>query len=213
MQLLYLVLIFEILALLVSTLIYSRKNVHLYLRFFPIFLLITIVVEVIGFALREKGLGSNPLCNFLTVLEFVFYFFVLRLSIKDSRVRRIILYFTILYPIIAIVYILSQNFYAFHSLTYNIGAISIVCFCVYYFYEVFKTPVINNLLKEPSFWICTGLLIYYSCTVPLIGVFNYINTKIELEQSVFALILTITNVLLYSSFIIAFICFLRFRKT
>src|SRR5688572_9906489 len=184
--------LFEALSLFVSLLLYLRKDVQLYLRFFPIFLFITVVVEIIGFMLRGEGLASRPMFNYFSAFEFVFYFFVLRLIIKNNRVRRIILYFTILYPIIAIVYILSRNLYDFHSLTYNIGAISVVGFCVYYFYELFKTPVINSLLKEPSFWICAGLLVYYSCTVPLAGVINYLSPNIELEENLGRLILAIT---------------------
>jgi hypothetical protein len=205
------ILLFEALSLFVSLLLYLRKGVHLYLRFFPIFLFITVVVESIGFMLREQGLASRPMFNYFMAFEFVFYFFVLRLIIKDIRVRRIILYFTILYPIIAIIYILSRNLYDFHSLTYFMGAISVVCCCVYYFYEMFKTPVINNLFKEPPFWICAGLVIYYSCTVPLAGVINYLNPNIELEENLGRLILAISNFLLYSSFMIAFFCFLKFR--
>jgi hypothetical protein len=206
------ILFFEALSFLVSLLLCLRKDVHLYLRFFPIFLFITVVIESIGFMLRGEGFASRPMFNYFTAFEFVFYFFVLRLMIKDNRVRRIILYCTILYPVIAIVYILSRKFYDFHSLTYNIGAIAVVCFCVYYFYELFKTPVINSLLKEPSFWICAGLLVYYSCTVPLAGVINYLSPNIELEENLGRLILAITNFLLYSSFMVAFYCFLKFRN-
>src|SRR5687767_4952497 len=206
-MLLYLVLGFEVLTFFVSIMLYLKRNVDLYLRFFPIFLFITVVVEGVGFKLREKGINSWPMYNFFYVFEFVFYFFVLNLVIQNTLVKNAILFVSTLYPIAAIIYNLSQDMYVFNSLIYNIGALAVVCFSAYYFYEIFKIPLIRNLFKEPPFWISIGLLTYYSCTGPFFVVFKYIDRNGELEWKVYTQILTITNVLLYSSFMMAFVCF------
>lgn len=59
-MLLYMALVFGVLSFLVSFLLYVRKEVPTYLKFFPVFLLITVIVEIIGFQLKEKGSAGMP---------------------------------------------------------------------------------------------------------------------------------------------------------
>lgn len=205
------IIVFEFISFLASLTLYFRKPVSLYLKFFPFFLLITVVIEIIGAVYKFKQKWVTGMYNYFSVFEIVFYLFVLYHTIQNKNVKRIILYAGMLYPVIASINIYIQKASAFHSNTYSVGAILLVCLCVYYFYELFKKTSLTNPIHEPAFWLCFGLLIFYSCTLPLMGFINFMHrTKIELQ--VFALILSITNYLLYASFLIAFLCFFKFNN-
>ncbi len=54
------------------------------------------------------------------------------------------------------IYFVQVN--VFPPTTYSLGCLLIVGICIYYFYELFHLPSSVNLLREPAFWICTGLL-------------------------------------------------------
>lgn len=208
-MLLNLILVIEALSFFVSLILLKRRKPPLYIRFFPVFLFVTVVQESIGYTIVGKSPFYFPMINVYTVFEFAFYSFVLYHLIKAPRVKLVIVYSIISYAILTLIYsMLMGN--AFTSTPYILGATALVCFCMYYFYEFFKYPVFKNPIHEPTFWICFGIVFFKSCTMPLFGIFNYWGYS-AIEKNVLILILSISNYFLYGSFIIAFICFYRTR--
>lgn len=202
---------FEFIAFLVSLSLYLKKPIPAYLKFFPFFLLITVIVETIGHLFASTH--ARPVLmmyNYFSVFEFLFYFFVVYHLINSARVRRIILVSAILYPIIAIIYILHRVG-KLHAATYSLGAVLLVCFCLYYIYEFFKVSVSKDSEYSSPFWICLGLLLYYSCTLP-IWAFWGMGHKNQFEIITSTLIICISNYLLYSLFAIAFLCRIKMQK-
>jgi hypothetical protein len=206
----YLIFAFEVICFLVSLIIYRKSIVPLYLRFFPGFLFITATIDIVGQVLKvNSNTVYYPMYNIYVVFEFIFYSFVLYHLVNGNRIKVMILYTIVLYSILALTYsIVIGN--TFNSPAYIIGAIALVYFCLYYFYEFFKFPFSNNPVHEPAFWICFGLMFFKSCTIPLFGIYNYLESSI-LENKVINLILSLSNYFLYTSLMIAFICFYRYR--
>jgi hypothetical protein len=206
-----LITIFEFLSFLASLVFCFRKNAPRYLKYFPAFLFITVVVELTAIILRLNKISRKPLYNFFSVFEILFYLFVLYHIISNERVKKIIFYSFILYSIISIINILTQRIKTFHSFTYSLGAIVLVCFCIYYFYSFFKQATSQKPGKEPAFWICLGLVFFYGCTMPWWAAYNFLHAT-RFEMNMFVLIIGITNYFLYSSFAIAFFIFYKLRK-
>jgi hypothetical protein len=115
-----LITVFEFLSFLASLTLYLKRNY--YLRYFPGFLLITVIVEIIGNMLRTRKESNLMLYNFFGAFEIVFYPFVFYHIIQSNRVKRFILYFAILYPAIAVVNICLQKGSEFQFNTYCPGA-------------------------------------------------------------------------------------------
>lgn len=187
-----------------------RKNRPIYLKLFPFFLLIAFIIELWAWRLGMQGISNANIYNFFSVFAFIFYMFVVRHVIFSKTVKRVILYIMSLYAISALVNILFiQHVNTFHTVTYSLGCFLIVVISIYYFYELFQVPRSINLKKEPAFWIVAGLLFFYSCTLPILGVLNYVPDAIAFSLEP---IITILNVLLYSLFTIAFLCRINFRE-
>jgi hypothetical protein len=206
-----LVTVFEFLSFLASLTIYLKKKPPLFLKFFPIFLLITVVVEVTAKVLSVNKISISALYNFFSAFEIVFYFFVLYHSIQNKRIKQIIFFTGIFYPAFAIINILYQGNKKFHAFTYSLGAILLVCFCIYSIYELLKKTVPQKINRRPAFWIYFGLLFYYSCTLPIWASMNFLRSN-RFELMMFSIISGFTNYLLYSSFVIAFLCNLKLRE-
>lgn len=54
--------------------------------------------------------------------------------------------------------------------SFNLTAIEgllVVLPCLEYYYGLFRNPPANNLLNEPYFWVITGILLLFSCLIPL----------------------------------------------
>ncbi|OIR08299.1 hypothetical protein GALL_94670 [mine drainage metagenome] len=195
--------------------ILKKKLQGLYLQLFIIFLAISLFVELLASFLLQIKKQENTLLlfNIFTAFEFMFYLWVIREVIRNRKAKKVMLFILLIYPLTALINVFFfQGKHGFHSFTYALGCLLIVISCIYYFYELFLIPYSVNLLRQPSFWICTALLFFYAFTYPIYGLSNLMMSLpktilINLERIVYLL-----NVLLYSMFSIAFLCRIKIRK-
>lgn len=189
-----------------SLLVYRTPGLY-YLKLFPPFLLLTLIIEVYSSYLYEAGKSNIPIYNFFSALEFCFYLLVISIIVKRRKATLIIRYIIVLYACTATANILFiQGISTFHTITYSAGCLLVVTFCIYYFYELFRIPDSGKLEFNPAFWICTGLLFFYCCSFPLYGLILYWSSKWKLMVDSFTMIITVLNIFLYCLFTIAFLC-------
>lgn len=204
---------FIALSFLVSLSIYVKPVVgYDYLKLWPIFLFLTLTVELIASFLYESSQNTISLYNFFGIVEFSFYLLNLSLFIRKPVVKKIIHYFIPLYAFLSTINIFFiQGVKSFSTISYSLGCLIIVCFCIYYFFELFRSPKSVKLKNDPAFWICTGLLFFYCCTFPMFALINFWQDISKLFIKNFESILIILNTFLYALITIAFIC-LRTRN-
>jgi hypothetical protein len=207
-------LIFLIVCLLASFTSFFQKPSPLYLRIFPFYFIVTVLVQQIGNYLSQHSIPNAVLYNIYSMAEFPFYFFVLWCIIQNKRVKKAILFILILYSLTAalnLIYFKQGG--TFHTVNYGIGCSLIVIFCIVYFVELFQLPKAINLKREPAFWICTAILFSYVCTFPFWGLVGFLSTAPPFIIKNLNIILMIINILSYSLFTIAFLCRIRIRKS
>lgn len=202
----------EILSLFASLTLYFQREAPRYLKLFPIFLLLTLLVELTGFLLTRYKIDNVFLYKIFIAIEFEFYLYTLYGIIRSKKFKKVILYALCTYPLITFINTWLVDLNAFNSVSYSVGCLLVVLSCIYYFFELFRLPKAVNLSREPAFWICTGLLFYYSCSFPLYGLYNFLFTASGIILRNLGFILTLLNVILYSLFTIAFLCRINFRK-
>lgn len=178
----------------------------MFLKLFPPFLSLTLAAEIYGPYLSAHNKSNIALYNFFTVFEFCFYMILISLIVNNSGVKKIIQASSGFYGLAAVLNILFfQGMRGFHTITYSLGCLIIVSFCVYYFFELFRLPQSIKLSRNPAFWICSGLLFFYCCGFPLYAFMNFWSNYKWVIKS-FDSIVTILNIFLYSLFTIAFLC-------
>ncbi len=163
---------FIAISFIVSFWIYKLPGSAFYLKLFPPFLGISFFVESFALYLRYKGENNYILYSVFGAIEFAFYLYVLSCIINNLLIRKIIRYILVLNVLITLSNILFIQKDRFNSITYSLGCLLIVFFCIYYFLELFRYPRSVNLTNEPAFWICSGLLFYYCCSFSLAGAYN-----------------------------------------
>ncbi len=205
---------FILISFLASLSVYlTSKSSPFYLILFPPFLLVTLVAESLGAYLSSIGRPNVWLYNFFTVFEFCFYLWVISHIISNRLMKKAVRITLLLYMLIAVTNIIFiQKMKAFHTVTYALGCLFIVIFCIYYFFELFKLPKSVKLKNNPAFWLCSGLLFFYCCGFPLYGFINYLSSISTLIIKNFYSIIVILNCFLYSLFTIAFLCRIKTRK-
>jgi hypothetical protein len=198
------------------TVYFPFSKSYSYLRLFPPFLLVTIVIESYASYLSSIQKPNLWIYNFFTVLEFCFYLWVINLIISNVKIKSVIKVTLSVYTVIAVANVVNITFIQkvpkFHSVTYALGCLIIVAFCIYYFFELFRLPKSVKLKYNPAFWICSGLLFFYCCGFPLFGLTNFLSGISPLIIKNFHSIIIILNIFLYSLFTIAFLCRIKIRK-
>jgi hypothetical protein len=205
-------LIIEVICFLASLALFFQASLPRYLKAFPFFLLLTIIIEIAGILLVKKKVDSTPMYIVFTTFEFIFYLYILRSIIYNVKVKKVILWLMAIYPVLVLI---NRTFFqtnTFHTNTYSLGCLLIVGACIFYFYEIFQTTHSVNLMKEPAFWICSGLLFFYTCSFPLVGLWNHLHGLPRIILLNLNAVLQFLNILLYSLFSIAFLCRIRFRR-
>ena len=158
--------------------------------------------------------NNLDLYNFVSLAAFTYYMYILMEVIYSKRVKKVILIIMSVYVIISLINILFvQKISSFHTMTYSIGCFLIVIISMYYFYELLRLPRAIDLKKEPAFWIAAGLLFFYICTLPVLGVINYLFSIPGVLGRRLEDIIAILNVLLYSLFTIGFLCRISFKRS
>src|ERR1700754_4588483 len=166
--------VFMGIALLASLTLFLQREKEPYLRLFPLFLLVNLITETLSDYLAFHALNNVLLNNISSCLVFVFYLYTLRWIIRSPKLKNVIFYIIPAYLTISLINIFLVQMVVFHSMTYSLGCLLIVTFCIFYFWELFQRTHSVNLLRQPAFWICSGLLFYYACSFPLYGLLNFI---------------------------------------
>jgi len=199
---------------LIGWLFFNRNKDKTYLKWFPFFLVLSVVVETYGNYMSSLNIDNTRLYNFFSHAEFIFYFFVLYHIIRSRRVKKAIFIIACIFvPLDLLNIFFGQGLDVFHAVTYSVGCVLIIAPSIYYFYELFRLPKLISLMREPSFWIVSGLLFFYSCSFPYFAFTGLLNDAAPFIMNNFSMIISILNILLYSLFSIAFICRIRVRKS
>jgi hypothetical protein len=206
---------FEGIAFLASLSIYFRQSgsPEKYLRLLSFYLLFDFIVEII-LSYEALNKQNNLLINNLeAMLSFCFYIYILRVFINSEKAKQVLLACLVAFPLIFAANIfLVQKSQVFQSMTYCLGCLLVASSCIYYFLELFQRKHSVNLAREPTFWICSGLLFYSACSFPIYGLINFVHVGLALVH-VIVFVLDFVNILLYLSFTIAFLCRLKTRKS
>ena len=198
---------FEIAALLTAVLLW-RSLKHSRLRWFLPFLLFIVIAELTGRYLYTELKQPNAwLYNFVVPVEYLFFCTIFLLHYRKKIYKNIAKAFLILFTSYTFLIFLFNGVLKFHANFLLIGSFFMIIFCLLYLFEQYSEPQGRSLILIPMFWVAAGLLLFNA------GEFSYnllskyfIGNKMDPSLKIFRTINNKLILILYSSFIIAFIC-------
>ena len=151
--------------------------------------------------------------NLFMPLEYGSYGYYYSKILKTKSIRKLVTIFMIGYPLAGLVSTFTIfKFYHWNSYEAIAGSVFTVVFAVTYYYELFVSDEDFNLRTKSEFWIATGMIIFYSCLLPVLGTINHV-TKISLALALtFLDVLDCIDILMYLIFAYAFLCRIIIRK-
>lgn len=164
-----------------ASLFYCFRTINpSYLRTFPLYCLGNILTETIVI-LQSKpyfqiGISNYFFYNLFTVFELVYLSWFFTRLIRSGIAKKIVWSLNGIFFIHFFYFISSSGIQARDNLGYLIEAIFLIFPCLVFFRELFTHPDSVNLTREPSFWIVTAFLFYFSLSVPTILFNVYLRT-------------------------------------
>lgn len=202
------------LCVVISLVSLAKKQPPAYLKLFTLYMILTLVVESIGWWYTIHGRNNLTFYNLYGIINITYSIYLLRSFLLEGKAKQVFGWLMLAYPFIALINIgfIQKSLQHFATYSYIVGAVMVVICCICYFYQRIKYPGRQNLLRDPSFWIATGLLFFNSISVPYLGIVNFISNIPQYAYKTFFNINAIINIILYSLYCISSLCSLNFRK-
>jgi hypothetical protein len=207
--------IMEGLACIVGFLCWARLYPKFW-RTFPFYLLIIVCCEFAGWYMNKHGIfkpAKLMYSYFVIPLEFLFMHYLYYHSLA-KEFRKTVLVISVIFVLAFVVeYTFLMNVkWMWMSLTYIIGSVTILILSVIYLLQLVSKAKVAQYKREAFFWVNLGLMLFYVGTFPFYATINYLyKVNIPLFYGL-SWAMIISNYLMYSLFVVGFLCF-RKRQT
>ena len=149
-------------AALIACIIYWRKIRGTKLHWLLPFLIFIIAIEMYGRYLRAELRVNNAwLYNISVPIEFLFYGFIFYLHFDRKgfkQTARIFLIGFFVFCVFNLVFI--QGVVKFNTNILKLGNFCMIILSCLYFIELLSRDVRINLIREPMFWLTTGIFLF-----------------------------------------------------
>lgn len=200
----YILYIAEFIAL-ISAVYSFKRSAPIQQRALPIYFLFIVFAEYVGRHFDNARLldyTRNWYGFFVIPIEFLFFYWFLWKHFARQKERRWIALGAVLFMLsLAAEWLFFYDTNAtFISLSYTMGNLILLVFILMYFNGLVHSKRILNFTRELEFWICSGLLLFYLCTFPFFGLYNYFLEKFPEEFRIYYVVMLLLNILMYGIF-------------
>lgn len=199
---------FELGAFIISLFCYQKIRDKPLLWFIP-FLLFIVLVELSGlYITREIGVSNTRLFNFTIPVEHFFYTYIFYKNFKTPLFRKIAQSLLVFIPLFALFnMIFIQGFILLNTNILLVGSCIMILLCCFYFVDLFKRDEEILLVREPLFWITTGLLVFNMGELSYNLFMDYIlKNRFDSKALLFLSIISLLIYVLYTFISIGLLC-------
>jgi hypothetical protein len=155
-----------------------------YLKIMPFYLLISIGIEILVNRFLNQLLDFRPfgdqanarnaLYNLFTPFELLIFSYFFFQVIQSLRVKKIVILLICLFAIFFVQYSVRQGLGYPNDIAVIFESVIIIIPCLTYFRELFARDEPVSLLREPAFWLVTGIFFYLATIIPLYMTKSYL---------------------------------------
>jgi hypothetical protein len=179
--------LFEVLTLLLC-IVYAKRIKGSTIRLLPFYIGVIVLFDIIAFYRRFSGLPNTWINDVVIPFEFCYLMLFCQSFLAKKGLRNISLLFVFIYLIFfaADEIIYRKTYSRLYLRSYLAGVIGLLVIIVMYVYELLNSDRLFRFYRQPEFWICAGVLLFYLGTLPFHLAWNvasvkfakaYINTK------------------------------------
>ncbi len=203
-----------ILIVFIIGLVFTKKSSQFSYKLLLLFLIVTFLNESICYYIKNTLHGSNNIfynCYYYFRFPIIGFMFLNLFSSKfQKRIIYLFLIFSFLLFFINNFYL--YGFYLLHSNYQAAGSIFVIALSLIHFYNILQNTNKKNPLITPFFWVATGFFFYFLCTLPFLGILNFLLKNEIVFVGQYLIIVKSLSLLLYSSIGIDFYIQWKYQK-
>lgn len=178
---------------------------------------VAFVFSIPAFVIIIQNFKLPPLFIYINNLSLLFHFLFFSTFIfyqLRSKINQKIVLVLIAISLLGIFYLLiTENTSTFNYHAFAISSLSLVAISVFYYIELFTYPPVLNLLKEPVFWLVTGVFVSMGLNLPYNATKNFkIISTTSYLSSLFIIIGHFGYSVLHIFLIKTYICAIQNRR-
>ncbi len=200
-SLLYIITVLEFIAALVATVCFKkyRKSSEKYWLYFLWF---TFLIEVFGASLKPNyPIGVSWIYSIFSIASVIFYFFWYYQILKTKQLRIVVVVFASLFSLMTTLAYIFPDELKNQGYAFVVGSLGILTLTLCHFYRLLNSDEVLIIKHKLSFWISTGLLLFYVGIIPLV----LLTKALVISPLSRILILISLNLILYGCYVIGFI--------
>jgi hypothetical protein len=193
-----------------------RLNWPVYYKIFSSFLISTLIVEVFAILWKwyiykisywQFSPSNLWIYNGFTIIRMLFYSWFFYLILSNLKIKRILLAVTVLSFVLTVLnYTFIQTPYTVNNYSIVLANGLVIVLTLRFFHELLTDSQILKLQHHPGVWIALGSLLYYAGSLPFFIFFSYLLKHQYLLAQSYLNINDALNIIMYSLFLIAFLC-------
>lgn len=186
---------------------------YVYVRLLVALLSFSILTELAVEIIGKETTGYFFLYHIFIVIEYIFITLILRRWIINTWVKKIMLVSVYVFCFVSFfISLYVQDFSLFPSINANVEGLLMITWCIITFFSI--TPLENTpIYKLPVFWITLAFFIYFSGTLSINGVYNYLLLKEgATAKKIYSIFNSVSNYVLYILLTIGILCHNQDRK-
>jgi hypothetical protein len=137
------------------------KRLNRPLRTLTVFLIFSLLINIMGVTLAKRQINNLPLLHFYTIFELLGALLYYKQALTEQRVQNWIKVIMVIFPILCVVnFTFVQSIYEFNTYTRPLEAIIIIIFSFIYLNSQKDTDH-EDVIFTAGKWVSIGFLIYF----------------------------------------------------
>lgn len=159
-----------------------NSNIPKYMNKFYWYSFIAVFLVMFNFLQKFFNITSKSVSGIIHSSLLLFHFIFLCLFIyrvlPNKKISKYIIILFFLFLFVILFCIFTNDLSAPQNKAYAFTNFGLVIFCCFYYLQLFESMPTINLLKEPSFWIISGIFFCMCATIPLTSLRGYLYDNI-----------------------------------
>jgi len=156
------------------SLVSFRRHYPAALRKLSVFWVFNFCVDLCGHITKYYGLKNHWLYNIYFWLMYLVLAYLYDRQVKNKYVHLAIRAFYIVFPLLVLAESLVSGIDKLQTLMLVAGSIFMIFLAAAYFRQLYLSEDNESVARDPWFWFSFGFILYFGCTVPFLGMLNYL---------------------------------------
>ncbi|MHA4809496.1 hypothetical protein ACX0G9_15390 [Flavitalea flava] len=198
----------------VVSLVSFRNDFSKALRILSLFWGFNFFVDLTGHITKYYGLKNHWLYNIYFWIMYLVLAYLYDRQIHNKHVHQSIRLFYLVFPLLVLAESLVSGIQDLQTMVLVSGSVFMIFLAAAYFRQLYLSEETELITRDPWFWFSFGFIIYFGCTVPFLGMVNYLWSHYQEFTNFYYLYFCNSFAILLNLFIITgYLCRRSFQKS